>query len=173
MGTFNVNGKTPSQDLAAWVSGSTHPTPDKTNPDLPLRPSFQHRSERDELNAVGMALLPPLRRLSSFSIDEVHSSMSLPFKCSLISCALLPTKPHLDGSVADASTNLGPPPIDDPTPDIIVLGFQELDLSAEALLYSTSTVREDAWCAAVFAGLGETRENYVKVVSFTALCFPG
>jgi inositol polyphosphate 5-phosphatase INPP5B/F len=51
----------------------------------------------------------------------------------------------------------------DDDPDILVLGFQELDLSTEALLYSTNTAREDAWCLAVFAGLGEKRSQYVKV----------
>lgn len=48
-------------------------------------------------------------------------------------------------------------------PDMLVLGFQELDLSAEALLYSTKTIREDAWCMAVFAGLGEKAVLYEKV----------
>ena len=45
----------------------------------------------------------------------------------------------------------------------MVVGFQELDLSAEALIYSTGTVREDAWCSAVFAALGEKAINYDKV----------
>lgn len=48
-------------------------------------------------------------------------------------------------------------------PDIIVLGFQELDLSAGALLYSAEALREDAWTSAVFAGLGEKLELYDKV----------
>lgn len=48
-------------------------------------------------------------------------------------------------------------------PDMLVLGFQELDLSTEALLYSTKTVREDAWCVALFAGLGEKAVLYEKV----------
>ena len=48
-------------------------------------------------------------------------------------------------------------------PDILVVGFQELDLSAGALLYSTETLREDAWTSAVFAGLGEKIELYDKV----------
>ena len=48
-------------------------------------------------------------------------------------------------------------------PDVIVVGFQELDLSAGALLYSTETLRENAWTSAVFAGLGEKRELYDKV----------
>jgi hypothetical protein len=46
---------------------------------------------------------------------------------------------------------------------MLVLGFQELDLSTEALLYSTGTTREDAWCMAVFAGLGEKGVLYEKV----------
>jgi hypothetical protein len=36
-------------------------------------------------------------------------------------------------------------------PGVLVLGFQELDLSTEALIYSMNTLREDAWCRAVFA----------------------
>ena len=52
---------------------------------------------------------------------------------------------------------------DEDDPDMLVLGFQELDLSAEALLYSTGTAREDAWCLAIFAGLGEKGALYEKV----------
>lgn len=48
-------------------------------------------------------------------------------------------------------------------PDILVLGFQELDLSTEALLYTTSTLKEDEWLTAIFAGLGEKRVLYEKV----------
>lgn len=50
-------------------------------------------------------------------------------------------------------------------PDILVLGFQELDLSTEALLYTTSTLKEDEWLTAIFAGLGEKRVLYEKVRS--------
>ena len=54
---------------------------------------------------------------------------------------------------------------DDPDdPDLFVLGFQELDLSAEALIYYANTVREDAWCRAIFAALGEKAIKYEKVV---------
>jgi phosphatidylinositol-bisphosphatase len=52
----------------------------------------------------------------------------------------------------------------DPYPDMLVLGFQELDLSTEALLYSMSTAREDAWSVAIFAALGEKAILYEKVV---------
>lgn len=52
----------------------------------------------------------------------------------------------------------------DPHPDLLVLGFQELDLSTEALVYSSGAAREDAWCHAIFAALGEKIELYEKVV---------
>lgn len=53
-------------------------------------------------------------------------------------------------------------------PDMLVFGFQELDLSTEALLYSTSSVREDAWCRAIFASLGEKATSYEKVWAFNS-----
>jgi inositol polyphosphate 5-phosphatase INPP5B/F len=53
---------------------------------------------------------------------------------------------------------------DESDPDILVLGFQELDLSTGALVYYTDTTREDAWTTAAFAGLGEKAELYEKVV---------
>ena len=56
-----------------------------------------------------------------------------------------------------------PNPTPLPDPDLLVLAFQELDLSAEALLYSTKTTREEAWCAAALAGLGEKAVEYEKV----------
>jgi hypothetical protein len=51
-------------------------------------------------------------------------------------------------------------------PDIQVFAFQELDLSAETLIYSTSTAKEDAWCSALFAALGEKAVLYEKVRSW-------
>jgi len=68
---------------------------------------------------------------------------------------------NVQGSTAPSTSSTLVASDDDP--DILVLGFQELDLSTEALLYSTNTAREDAWCSAVFAGLGEKRSQYVKV----------
>lgn len=50
-------------------------------------------------------------------------------------------------------------------PDLLVLGFQELDLSTEALLYASSTVKEDAWVEAILAGLGERGILYEKLAS--------
>ena len=53
--------------------------------------------------------------------------------------------------------------VDPDDPDLFVFGFQELDHSAEALFYSTNTTREDAWCHAIFAALGEKGVKYEKV----------
>ena len=54
-------------------------------------------------------------------------------------------------------------------PDIFALGFQELDLSAEALIYYASAVREEAWCRAIFAALGEKAIKYEKVRHFLSV----
>lgn len=51
----------------------------------------------------------------------------------------------------------------DPGPDLLVLGFQELDHSAEAYIYSTNVAREEAWCTAAIAALGERGPQYEKV----------
>ena len=73
---------------------------------------------------------------------------------------------HLDRASTPGPLTLTHPDGIDETaddPDLLVVGFQELDLSAGALLYSTETLREDAWTSAVFAGLGEKIELYDKV----------
>ncbi|QRV82695.1 inositol polyphosphate 5-phosphatase [Ceratobasidium sp. AG-Ba] len=57
------------------------------------------------------------------------------------------------------------PESSDPPADLIVLGFQELDLSTEALLISSTTLREDMWCEAVMRDLAELRDQYVKLTS--------
>ncbi|KAI0340269.1 DNase I-like protein [Trametopsis cervina] len=126
-GTFNVNGKLPSQDLAGWVQG---------------------REKQ---------FIPPLEDVSPFNVED-------------------PTANPLESAGRDAqsvqstvvssseSTLVADAPQDD-SPDLIVLGFQELDLSAGALLYSTEATRENAWLAAVMAGLGEKAALYEKLVS--------
>lgn len=52
---------------------------------------------------------------------------------------------------------------DDPLPDIFVFGFQELDLSTEALLYLSTTEKEEAWFDAIMEDLGDVSKDYVKV----------
>lgn len=51
---------------------------------------------------------------------------------------------------------------DDFEPDLLVLGFEELDLSAGALVVGSSTSREEAWTKAALAGLGDRSEVYEK-----------
>lgn len=48
-------------------------------------------------------------------------------------------------------------------PDILIFGFEEVDLSTGALLYSTSTVLEGAWTQTIVTSLGEHAHSYVKV----------
>ncbi|CAE6438630.1 unnamed protein product [Rhizoctonia solani] len=60
---------------------------------------------------------------------------------------------------------LCPPGATTATSDLIVLGFQELDLSTEALLISTTTLREDIWCEALMRDLAELGDDYVKLTS--------
>lgn len=67
-------------------------------------------------------------------------------------------------SISDSTTSATAKPVDDgPDPDILAIGFQELDLSTEALIYSTGTAREEAWSLAISAALGEKSVHYEKV----------
>ncbi|KAI9060023.1 DNase I-like protein [Trametes sanguinea] len=164
IGTFNVNGKMPSQDLSAWVRGQT------------------------ERSASASVLIPPLKEISPLSMGEAQQH---PVEKELEALDLNRKTAGPDAATTDASStttasdtarsatmSAGPTseetavsdspvdvPEDESDPDMIVLGFQELDLSAEALLYSSTTVREDAWCMAAFAGLGEKAALYEKLVS--------
>lgn len=46
---------------------------------------------------------------------------------------------------------------------MLVMAFQEVDLSTEAFLYFAGSAKEDAWTAAILAALGERAERYEKV----------
>lgn len=48
-------------------------------------------------------------------------------------------------------------------PDLYVFGFQELDLSGQALLYQPTTRKEELWMNAITEALGSAAANYVKV----------
>ncbi|CDO76134.1 hypothetical protein BN946_scf184332.g4 [Trametes cinnabarina] len=169
VGTFNVNGKMPSQDLSAWVRGQT------------------------ERSASAPAFIPPLKEISPLSIGEAQKNpveeefmlsaeaLHLNRMAAGPEAAAADSDSNITGSDTDTSTvaSAGPccgegalvsdaraaVPEDANDPDMLVLAFQELDLSTEALLYSSTTVREDAWCMAAFAGLGEKAALYEKLVS--------
>ncbi|KIK67887.1 hypothetical protein GYMLUDRAFT_155419 [Collybiopsis luxurians FD-317 M1] len=144
LGTFNVNGKMPSQDLAAWIQGNPAVTQMKST--------------------SGGGPLPAVKQISPLSLGEIvkdpfdsqvtkDSSLGAALNSPAISVSEPPEVPII--SVDPLSKD----------PDILVLGFEELDLSTEALLYSTSTAREDAWTLAIFAALGEKAERYEKLCS--------
>ncbi|KAJ6625186.1 DNase I-like protein [Mycena sp. CBHHK59/15] len=116
IGTFNVNGNLPSQDLSSWIRNGTS------------------------------AFIPLLQDISPLSIGEVARDRFESSAPSLTSTVEMEKNTETD-------------------PDLLVLGFQELDLSTEALLYTTSTFKEDAWCTAAFAALGERAVLYEKLAS--------
>ncbi|KAF8499473.1 Endonuclease/exonuclease/phosphatase [Hysterangium stoloniferum] len=139
IGTFNVNGKTPSQSLASWIwndpkiiqteiVGLSPSTPGSTT---------EHIYPHTEPNPISDAMPP---------------TADSPF--------LKPNAP-----VLSAATSVHSLDDNEKLPDILVLGFQELDLSAEALLYSTSTAKADVWISAVFTALGKAADNYTKLLS--------
>ena len=65
-----------------------------------------------------------------------------------------------DTAPRNASSNEGQVALE---PILLVLGFQELDLSTEALIYNTGPAKEDAWVTACVAGLGERGDEWEKV----------
>ncbi|KAI9513375.1 DNase I-like protein [Russula earlei] len=109
VGTFNVNGNLPTQDLSPWLGIEL---PSTTAQD-------------------GEQSIPPLVTLSLLLSDN--------------------DAPEGQVSIPEA--------------DILVMAFQEADLSTEALFNFTGVAREDAWTAAILATLGEKAEQYEKLTS--------
>ncbi|KAF5350453.1 hypothetical protein D9756_008648 [Leucocoprinus leucothites] len=123
VGTFNVNGKMPSQDLSSWIQGT----------------------------------------MASTSLSQITASSPTPFEDMALNKS--ESKISLGSTAATTLIAESADADSDTSPDILVLGFQELDLSTEALIYSTGTAREDAWCMAIFAALGEKAVQYEKLTS--------
>ncbi|KAJ3724182.1 DNase I-like protein [Lentinula guzmanii] len=207
LGTFNVNGKMPTQDLAAWVRGSTKNAPSVASIQHSLLPpvseisplslgevvkdpydSREAEASRSIINsssafsstsyssAASTSALRNPSTASTFSVANTNHQASLSISTSSAAASLVssespaiyesvpvplvqPEVPTV--SVGKTSESTAPKP----DPDILVLGFEELDLSTEALLYSTSTAREDAWTVAIFAALGEKAQMYEKLAS--------
>ena len=126
IGTFNVNGKLPSQDLSSWVQGGSSPVPTTD--------------------------LPQIATVSPLSIGEITSGGGK----------------DAEVNPFDTTTTRQPSVNEDGVelePTLLVLGFQELDLSTEALIYNTGPAKEDAWVTACIAGLGEKGDDWEKVSS--------
>ncbi|KAI6014392.1 hypothetical protein PISMIDRAFT_672048 [Pisolithus microcarpus 441] len=124
LGSFNVNGKIPSQDLSPWLRGLAAKNSARQPWISPLEPHS------------------PLELLCDSPSEEEDKDDLL-------------TKPATNNTLEMKGGD----------PDIFVLGFQELDLSTEALLYATSSTKEEMWTTAIFAGLGEKGVLYEKLVS--------
>jgi len=158
LGTFNVNGKMPSQDLSAWVQASF----------------VKKLDGKGTLRSENVSL-SPLQKFSPLSLpNPLDWSTRVPFLILIICLIECPppvsrrknSSEKVTGTLERPMTIPIPMRVDevDPDdPDLFVFAFQELDLSTEALLYSSSTTREDAWCYAIFAALGEKGVRYEKV----------
>lgn len=204
LGTFNVNGKEPSQDLSSWIQGNDTNAHDlKTIPPLKdISPLSMGEVARNPLDSAADVRSPPPSIVTSLSSTLVPSTTVSPLSYPSASSTYVIRSPSPPPSTTsstmlepgpsastfttytytqpselsytpldiDLEPEADPIPLDpDPytqnQPDVFVLSFQELDLSTEALIYSTGTAKEDAWCMAVFAALGEWGEHYVKLTS--------
>lgn len=136
VGSFNVNGKLPSQDLSPWLQ----PSPESSwiSPLKPLSP---------------LEFSSSLLSDGEISICEFFGILSITFGKKADKAPDIPamfgTKSLVDTQNVD--------------PDIFVLGFQEVDLSTEALLYAVSSAKEEMWMTAITAALGEKGVLYEKV----------
>ncbi|KDQ56675.1 hypothetical protein JAAARDRAFT_194649 [Jaapia argillacea MUCL 33604] len=164
IGTFNVNGKMPSQDLSPWVRGiePSRRSPADMNALPPLKPisplslgdvPVLERHDLSDQKTAGDMDIKSIRSQVSNTTNTMSSASTTSFSTTTTVVANPPAA-KANNSRAEGSD-----------PDMLVLGFQELDLSAEALLYSTKVTREDAWCDAVLAGLGEKAALYDKLAS--------
>ncbi|KAJ4491922.1 hypothetical protein C8J55DRAFT_449055 [Lentinula edodes] len=209
LGTFNVNGKMPTQDLAAWVRGGTTTARlESSNGFLPavkeisplslgevVKDPFDSQRDGEAArsnvkstsafsttsysSAASTSALRDPSTASTFSVAQPNHTAFTPLSSTVTSNApatssisssdpsetfvsTIPESPEVPTIPISKNSD---PTGSEPDFDILVLGFEELDLSTEALLYSTSTAREDAWTVAVFAGLGEKAELYEKLAS--------
>ncbi|KAI0074264.1 DNase I-like protein [Panus rudis PR-1116 ss-1] len=163
IGTFNVNGKLPSQDLSPWVrwdssSGKEHLIPplQEISP-LTIGESGKQADEAEYFERTEDSI--SVRTDDTKETGQSRASEKT-FVAQSTSSGATP-KIAVDSSVPGGDNVR----MDENDPDLLVVGFQELDLSTEALLYSTKTTREDAWCAAILAGLGEKAVLYQKLTS--------
>jgi inositol polyphosphate 5-phosphatase INPP5B/F len=121
VGTFNVNGKLPAQDLSTWL-GSVLPSSHANHNEQ------KHSTPSDK--GTGEAIF-----LHGFR-TVAHSSIF--------------------AGMEEGQTSA-------PEADMLVLAFQEVDLSTEAFFNFIGSAREDAWTVAILAGLGDKAELYEKV----------
>ncbi|KAJ7850026.1 Endonuclease/exonuclease/phosphatase, partial [Mycena olivaceomarginata] len=160
-----------------WIRSRVRETSSKRKQNLRCVPilflSQQHDLIRNDLSPwvggngnITDPFIPPLKEISPFSIGEVAKN---PFDTPAPAPISDESEPKPEAAPAPSRIVFGEKDsVDtdaDPGLDMLVLGFQELDLSTEALIYSTSTLKEEAWCTAAFAALGARAELYEKLAS--------
>ncbi|EIM92905.1 DNase I-like protein [Stereum hirsutum FP-91666 SS1] len=147
IGTFNVNGKLPSQDLSPWVGGQATPQVENDKTD-----------EAEGSLGGWEKLIPPMKEVSPISLGDFGRSVSF-----LDTHPTDVTAPATDGSTSvEHDRKEDSPATTDP--DLLVFGFQELDNSTAALVIATKA-REALWTHSLVAALGENGEKYEKLVS--------
>ncbi|CAL1710188.1 unnamed protein product [Somion occarium] len=156
VGTFNVNGKLPSQDLSPWVGGRSRPShvipPLKDLSPLSMSEATSASGDYFEGKVEQTDSMSVATRTTTSGASDVNTSTAFFTQSSASPSRIM---------FSSSATISGDPEV----PDLLVLAFQELDLSTEALLYSTKTTREEAWCTAALAGLGEKAVGYQKLIS--------
>lgn len=135
MGTFNVNGKSPTQDLSTWLGNE--PPSSRVN------------------NNEQKHFIPPLRELSPLSISEKEIGEASPLHGYHIVA-------HTS-VFAGTQGQEGQPEASTPEADMLIMGFQEIDHSTEAFFNFAGHSREEAWTAAILAALGDKAKRYEKV----------
>jgi phosphatidylinositol-bisphosphatase len=131
VGTFNVNGKLPTQDLSTWLGS------------VPPSSGTNHHEQKHSI--------PPLMEPSSHSLSDKGTG-----EASFL---------HGFRTVAHSSVFSGMEEgqASAPEADMLVVAFQEVDLSTEAFFNFTGSAREDAWTVAILAALGDKAKLYEKV----------
>ncbi|KAF8491842.1 DNase I-like protein, partial [Russula emetica] len=135
VGTFNVNGKSPAQDLSTWLGNK--PPSSRVN------------------NNEQKHFIPPLREPSPISLSGKETGEASPLHGYYV-VAHASVFAGTEGQEGQAST---------PEADMLVMGFQEIDHSTEAFFNFAGRAREEAWTAAILAALGDKAKRYEKLVS--------
>lgn len=170
IGTFNVNGKLPSQNLSSWLFGSSGGQIAIAGSTIAENQAFKDAISKHS-SLMPQSPNPPsiVSTPASEKLPVEHQPYPISDSSSIVTSA---ASSSLTLDALDNET-LGPssPPTSTPSlpeeysdlPDLFILGFQEVDLSTESLIYRTSSAREEAWGAAIFEALGKFADQYIKV----------
>ena len=130
VGTFNVNGKSPTQDLSTWLGNEPPSSRVNNNEQKHFIPPPSPLLQREK----GTGEASPLHRYYIVAHTFIFTGA--------------------EGQEGQAST---------PEADMLIMGFQEIDHSTEALFNFVGRAREEAWTVAILAALGDKAERYEKV----------